>query len=146
MRHRTTTLLRAAVIAGVATVTLATTEKLEAQSSAVAVAPPAGASAPLVKDIQLKASEQLKYLGMFNMTLAGQPAGTFRVYTEQGVLFGEVNGRHSSVLLYQGDNVFRIKEDPTYTVTFGVEKDIAKSIVVQGTRERLEGTRAPIGQ
>ncbi len=145
MRHRTATLLRVAVVAGAATVILATTETLKAQSPAVAVTSPAPTGAPLVMDIQLKAAERLKYLGMFNTTLAGQPAGTFRVYEQEGTLFGEVNGRHSSVMLYQGNNVFRLKEDPTYTVTFAVEKGVAKSLVAQGERERLDGTRAPVG-
>ena len=133
-----------------AALTLAAAKPLHAQAaaSAPAAAAPTTGGVWGVKDVALTAAERQQFVGTYDMTMggSGQGAGYFRVYEKDGTLFGDINGHHTATLLYQGDNVFRPKEDATYTVTFTIEQGVAKSLVVKGEHEQLEGVRAKEGK
>lgn len=128
-----------------ALITLATAQPLHAQAAAgAAPAAPTTGGVWGVKDVALTAAERQQFIGTYDMTVggSGQAAGFFRVYEKDGALFGDINGHHTATLLYQGANVFRPKEDATYTVSFTIEKGVAKTLVVKGEHETLEGVRA----
>ena len=128
-----------------AALTLAAAKPLHAQAAASApAAAPTTGGVWGVTDVALSAAERQQFVGKYDMTMggSGQGAGYFRVYEKDGALFGDINGHHTATLLYQGANVFRPKEDTTYTITFAIEQGVAKSVVVKGEHEQLEGVRA----
>ena len=136
---------RIALSVAALTLTLAAAKPLRAQTQAApAASAPTSGGVWGVKDVALTAAERQQFVGVYDMRApgSGEAMGTFRVFEKDGTLLGDINGQHTATLLYQGDNVFRPKEDATYTVTFTIEKGVAAAVVVQGPNERIEGVRA----
>jgi hypothetical protein len=104
---------------------------------------PTTAEANAVKDLPLDRAERQQFVGTYLLSMPGSEGRTmpFRVYEEEGALYGQPLGGQAMRLMYQGENRFRPEKERESLMTFAVEggKVIHFSVVTpQGT---LQGMR-----
>lgn len=107
----------------------------------------AGASAPAAtaptQEVALTAAERQQLVGSYVLSAPGMPGRSmpFRVYEEQGVLYGQPQGGEPKRMIHQGQNRFRPEGDATAVVAFAVAGGKATGFTVSTPEGTLEGTR-----
>ena len=111
-----------------------------AQAQAPASSPAAAASA---QDVPLTAAERQQLVGTYVLKMPGMPDRSmpFRVYEEQGVLYGQPQGGAAKRMLHQGKHQFRADGEAVALVTFTSEGGKVTRVSVVTPEGSLEGTR-----
>jgi hypothetical protein len=127
-------------LAGALSVSLALSTAAEAQAAPGA---PAASAAAAAQDLPLTAEQRQQFVGVYVVSMPGAPgrAMPFRVYEEQGALYGQPQGGSAKRLLYQGENRFSAEGEPESVVSFTVEGGKAARFTVATPQGVLEGVR-----
>ena len=117
---------------------------LALSTSAHAQAPTnASATAASTQDVPLTAAERQQLVGTYVLSVPGMPGRSmpFRVFEEQGALYGQPQGGEAKRMLHQGKYQFRPEGDPVSLVSFTVEAGRTTRFTVSTPEGKLEGTR-----
>ena len=102
----------------------------------------APAPAAEVKDLPLTAEQRQGFVASYTLNTP-DGAMPFRIYEQNGALFGQPGDDDPKRLLYQGENVFHPEGMAEFTLTFTMEGLKATKFVVKSPEWTLEGVRAP---
>jgi hypothetical protein len=131
---------RSIPLAGMLSLALALPVVAEAQAAPSAPATPA---APAAKDLPLSAAERQPFVGTYLLSTPGSAGRSmpFRVYEQQGSLYGQPQGGQAMRLLYQGENRFRPEKEQESLLTFTLEAGKVTRFSVTTPQGTLEGVR-----
>ena len=124
----------------VGALSLALVASTAAHAQSAATTPAVSAAS---QEVALTAAERQQLVGTYVLTMAGMPGRSmpFRVYEEQGALYGQPQGGEPKRMIHQGGFRFRPDGDPVAVVSFTVEAGKPTRFTVVTPEGNLEGTR-----
>ena len=133
---------RIASLAGALSLSLVLAGRVQAQAAPTA-APAAAAS---TQEVALTAAERQQLVGTYVLSMQGMPGQSmpFRVYEEQGALYGQPQGGAAKRMIHQGGHRFRADGEEGAAIAFTLEAGKPTRFTVTTPQGTLEGTRESV--
>jgi hypothetical protein len=114
-----------------------------AAAAQTASSTPAAQEVAAANDLPISPAERQRLVGTYLLSMPGSAGRSmpFRVFEEEGKLYGQPQGGQAMRLLYQGDNKFRPEKELDSSMTFTIQNEKAISFTVESPQGRLEGVR-----